>query len=309
MSDITILVPFFNEEKNLKILYSEIVKSIKSFNFKFELLFVDDGSTDNSLTVIKNLSKNKINKKIIVRCISLSRNFGKEASIQIGLQKAQCNKYLILLDSDLQHPPSYIKSFIKKMSDPKIDIVVGIRKSYDQGIFRKVTSKIFYKIISILSEIKLEEGSTDYSMISKKVINSINKLNHGGFYYKALLSYVGFNKTYVYFDAPKRIHGSSTFGVSGLIDKAVFSIIQYSKFPIKFTFYLGVILLILSIIFFATILIMKFMYNIYISNPIILLNINFIFISIILIFLGLIGLYILNLRDQISSKQNGIINE
>ena len=78
------------------------------------------------------------------------------------------------------------------------------------------------------------------------------------------------------FDAPKRIHGSSTFGISGLIDKAVFSIIQYSRFPIKFTFYLGVILLILSIIFFVMILIMKFVYNIYISNPIILLNINFI---------------------------------
>ena len=107
------------------------------------------------------------------------------------------------MDSDLQHPPVYLKSFIKKISDPKIDIVIGIRKSYDQGIFRKITSKIFYKIISMFSEIKLEEGSTDYSMISKKVINSINKYNHGVFYYKALLSYVGFNKTYVCLMLPK----------------------------------------------------------------------------------------------------------
>ena len=309
MSDITILVPFLNEEKNLELLYSEISKSIKKFNFIFEVLFVDDGSTDHSCLIIKKLINNNKNKKIKIKYINLSRNFGKEACIQIGLQNAKCKKYLILLDSDLQHPPKYIGDFLKKISEPNVDIVVGIRKTYDQGIFRKVTSKIFYKIISKFSEINLEEGSTDFSIISKKVIMAINKYNHGAFYYKALLSFVGFKRTYVYFDAPKRIYGTSRFGLSGLIDKAVFSIIQYSKFPIKFMFYLGVILLFLSIISFVMLIIMKFSNGIYISNPIILLNINFIFISIILMFLGLIGLYVLNLRDQISSKQSAIINE
>ena len=161
---ISVVVPTYNEEGNITTLFSEIKKSLGQT--KFEIIYVDDGSTDNSLEVVKELSR--INKE--VKYITFSRNFGHQAALRAGLEKSKGGA-VISMDADLQHPPELLPELIEKWKKEGYEVVYTVRKDTNETSFSKrFTSSLFYKILNFLSGLKLEEGAADFRLLDRKSV-------------------------------------------------------------------------------------------------------------------------------------------
>ncbi len=165
---ISIIVPVYNEEKNIPVFYNQTREVVKTLPYSFEYIFVNDGSSDNSSNVIEKLSSGNSH----VRHVEFSRNFGKEVATTAGIHHAQGHASLII-DADLQHPVALIPHFIKKWEDGA-EIVIGTRKnSKSDHVFKRVGSSVFYKIMSIISETDIVSGTTDYRLLDRCVMDEV----------------------------------------------------------------------------------------------------------------------------------------
>ena len=289
MIGISIVVPVFNEEENLPELYSELEKILKKLNKSYEIIFVDDGSTDNSFKVLNEIKKKDRNVKII----KLRRNFGKSTALSIGLKKAQ-GEIIITLDADLQDNPNEIPKFLKKI-DEGYDLVVGWRFKRKDPITKKLPSKIFNWLTSILTGIKIHDFNCCFKAFRKEVAKNIKIYGELHRYIPVLAFWRGYRIAEVKVDHRPRKYGKSKYGVmrlvSGFLDLiTVKFLITYAKRPLHFFGSIGIISFILGFLAGIYLLYLKFVNNYNIGDrPLLILTVLMIILGMQFISIGLLG--------------------
>jgi polyisoprenyl-phosphate glycosyltransferase len=239
MELISIVVPVYNEESNLNLLYERICKSL--INFKIEIIFVNDGSTDNSYNIIIELLKN--DEKI--KLINFSRNFGHEAATTAGVENCM-GDCAIIIDADLQDPPEIIPEMIKLWKNGN-EVVYGIRDSRDgETILKKITSNLFYKFIDKFSDTKIPKNTGDFRLIDKKVIEEFKKLKEKNRFFRGLISWTGYKQTGIRFKREKRNSGITKYNYWKLIKLAIDSITSFSIKPLAIITVTGFIVSLIS---------------------------------------------------------------
>jgi len=306
MSKISIIIPVFNEEKNIQPLYVELSSTISKLdNYDFEIIFINDGSTDQSLMELQKIEKQ--NQKIKV--IDFSRNFGKEMATTAGINHCQGDA-CIMLDSDLQHPAEKISEFLKKWEQGG-EVIIGIRKSNKgEGLIKKIGSYFFYKIINKISTTKIIPNATDFRLLDRIVIDEFNRMTERNRMTRGLIDWLGFKREFVEFDANPRINGKASYSTWKLFRLAFDSIVSLSFFPLKLAGYLGVIITVLSGILGLFMFITNYVTeSLNFTGSAILAVIILFLIGIVLICLGFIALYIANIHAEVGNRPIYIIRK
>ena len=236
MPKLTIIIPVYNEEGNIHALLSELESVLKSTQkIEYEILFVDDGSTDETLPVI--MSHCIDNPKIIY--ISLSRNFGKDNALIAGIKHARFDA-AITIDADLQHPPALIPEFIKWWRQG-YDVVYTHRKQENKhtSFANNLRSQLFYKAINAFSDMPMEDGISDFKLIDRKVINVINKLQEDKPFLRGIIKWVGFKQKAIEYAPSERHSGTTKYTFGNLVKLATQGLTSFSTKPLTFAIYLG----------------------------------------------------------------------
>lgn len=241
---ISIVLPCFNEEGNLLKLHERLSAVISLSEYDFELLFVDDGSTDNTRRVLADLCRKDSKMKVI----ELSRNFGHQAAICAGIDHANGNA-LIMLDADLQHPPELITEMMKKWQEG-YDIVYTVRNDpKGASKFKTGTAKLFYKLINALSNTYIPENSADFRLMDEKVVAEFRKLKESDKFLRGLVSWVGFRQHCIRYDADPRYAGRSGYSLLKMIKFAFDGITSFTAFPLHVSTILGIFVSLFSFLY------------------------------------------------------------
>ena len=303
----SIIVPVYNEEKTIELFYQKAINLLlnhKINNNSFELIFVDDGSTDRTWSLLNKLVEHNKN----VHGIKFSRNFGKEAAIFAGLQKAQ-GYCAVIMDCDLQHPPELIIEMLESYKEG-YQIIRCVKKRRGQESFiRKICNKLFFTFFNLLDSDQLNiVNVSDFQLLDRKVINYILKFQETALFFRGISSYVGFRVKDIEFDVPERIAGESKWSYKTLFDYALTNMTTFSSKPLQIVTFNGILLLVLAIILTIRTL---YVYFIDAAAPgITTVIILLLFIgSILMISLGIIGFYIGKIFDEVKHRPRYIIDE
>ncbi|KPJ56638.1 hypothetical protein AMJ49_04440 [Parcubacteria bacterium DG_74_2] len=306
---ISVVVPVYNEEENIPLIYSELIKALHNLeeDYDYEIIFVNDGSNDNSDKVIQDLTN--YNPK--VKYIEFSRNFGKEIATSAGIHNAAGNA-AIIADADLQHPPRFIPEFLDKW-EKGADIVVGIRKNNRKGLIKRMGAFWFYKIMNRIGETYIIPNATDYRLLDRKVIEEFNRFTERNRITRGLLDWLGFKRDFVYFNVAKRNSGKAGYSYFKLTKLALSTFITHSLFFLKLAGYLGIIITPLSGFMGLFILIEKYVLNdpfglAFTGTAMLAVMIIFL-VGIILICLGLVALYIGNIQNEVANRPMYVIRK
>ena len=250
MEKISIVVPAYNEEESIPYFYEEINKEFKELKQELELIFVDDGSKDKTLDVIKGLTKDKR-----VKYISFSRNFGKEAAMWAGLN-ASTGDYVTIMDSDLQDPPSLLKEMIRLIKEEGYDIV-GTRRVTRKGepVIRSFFARMFYKIINKMSKVEMVDGARDFRLMTRQVVNSVLSLKEYNRYSKGLFSFVGFKTKWLEYENIQRVAGETKWSFWKLLLYAIDGIVAFTTIPLTIAIAIGFIFCLIAFIMIIVVII------------------------------------------------------
>ena len=285
---ISIIVPFFNEEESLPIFLDAIYKvDDQATNYNFEIIFIDDGSTDNGLNFLKKIAKN--NKNIII--LELSKNFGKEAALTAGIDIAN-GSAIIPIDVDLQDPPNLINDMIKKW-ESGFDIVLAKRNNrLNENLLKRLSASFFYKIYTLFVGDSKNSNVGDFRLIDRKVIDNIKSLKEKNRYMKGLLSWPGFSTSEITYTRNKRKAGKTKFTFLKLLNLGFEGITSFSILPLKFFTFIGFTGIVLSVLFAIIILLQKLLYDNFIEGYAFLILLILFFGSLQLFGIGILGEYI-----------------
>lgn len=231
---VSLIIPVHNETGNLEWHHSKIVEFLKTNDISAELIYIDDGSTDDSLQVIQKLASKDSN----TQYISLSRNFGKEAATSAGIKQSS-GDVVVMIDADGQHPIELIKQFLDEWRNG-FDVVIGVRTySYKESMVKRAGSKLYNVVTSSLSDTDTPSNSTDFRLIDRRVADEFNALTEHNRITRGLIDWLGFKRTYVEFESPPRHSGKATYGFSKLVVLALHSFTSQSTKPLQLTGLLG----------------------------------------------------------------------
>ncbi len=255
MDLLSIVVPCFNEEESVGIFLKEIQKVLSNYNF--EIIYVNDGSSDNTLKEIKNLANENTN----VKYISFSRNFGKESAIYAGLKNAS-GDLICVMDVDLQHPPDLLPEMIETISHEDYDVVAARRISRKgESKIKSFFSHLFYKLFNKISKMNLEEGATDYRVMTRQVVDSVLQLPEYNRFSKGLFQWVGFNIKWIAYENIERVAGETTWSFWGLFKYSIEGIVAFTTLPLSISTLLGVIFSIIAFIYMLFIIAKNLLYS------------------------------------------------
>lgn len=242
---LSVVVPCYNEEENIKLYYEELSKTIEKMkNLTFEIIFVNDGSRDKTLEEIKKLVRDDER----VRYISFSRNFGKEAAMYAGLEASK-GDYVTVMDVDLQDPPCLLEEMYRSIKEEGYDCVAARSVSRNGYSFlRKLFTGWFYKLISKLSKTEMVAGARDFRLMKRKMVDAIISLKEYHRYSKGLFSFVGFDTKWIEYENQKRIAGTSKFNFFKLFVYAMEGIVGFSTVPLLISAFIGIFFCMISFI-------------------------------------------------------------
>jgi len=306
---ISILVPAYNEEDVIELFYNETVKVIDKIDkklYSFELLFINDGSNDNTLGILQKLRKNDIR----VCYIDLSRNFGKEIALTAGLDNIKkISDAVIIMDADLQHPPILIPKLIKSWELGNKDVYARRKDRGGESFLKKSFSNLYYKIINSLSEVEIQNDIGDFRLLDKKVIAAFLKLRETQRYNKGLFTWVGFKKSFVDYEVANRQGGETKWSFSKLFNLAVEGITSSTTKPLKIASIFGIIVSGFAFIWLIKVFIKTLFYGEEIQGyPSLMITVLFLG-GIQLLSLGLIGEYIGRIFKETKNRPLYFLNE
>ena len=248
---LSLICPCYNEEEVISFFITSLDKILKNINLSYEVIIINDGSTDNSLNILKKLQNNYSNIKII----NLSRNFGKEAALTAGLDKASGDA-IIPIDVDFQDPPNLIPKLVSKWQEG-FDVVLAKRKDRTNDHFLKsFSAKYFYKFHNKISDLEIPDNVGDFRLISKRVLEALKQLPENQRFMKGIFAWVGYKTTTVEYKREKREAGTSNFNGWKLWNFAIDGITSFSTLPLRVWTYLGFIISFLSFIY-GTVIVIK----------------------------------------------------
>jgi len=313
IDSISIVIPSYNESQNINEIYRRTSEVIKRLNVKkYELIFVENGSKDNSLELLKKI--NSENKS--VKVISLSRNFGYQSAIAVGLKYSE-NDYVCVMDGDLQDPPEIISKFVDKIKEG-YDVVYGIRSKRKTSFLNKIFYNLFYAIYSKLSEIDVPKKGGDYCLMSKKVVKNLNSLKEKNLFMRGLRSWVGFKQTGIEYERDVRYAGKTNFSFFGATALALDGFVSFSLIPLRFILVTGTVISFLSFSFFLFLFSAKILHifgifdfpslelpkGLTFTNSILTLSLGLVMFT-----LGIIGEYVGRIYFEVKDRPNYVINE
>ena len=300
---ISIIIPVYNEAELIDTNAHIIHDILDKHNIKHELVFVNDGSTDNTWAKIVRVAKEMGS----MRGICLSRNFGKEAAMCAGLSSA-LGDACVIMDADLQHPPEFIPQMVDIWQHNDIDIVEGIKSSRGkESIFAKAFAKIFYGTLEKVSGIDLDMAS-DFKLLDRKAVEAWKTLGERNTFFRGMSTWVGFKKEVIYFDVPPRLQGQTKWSFKLLLSLAINAITAFSSAPLQIVTIMGVAFLIGSVI-----LGVQTLYNFIVGTAVSGFTTTILLLLItgsgIMISLGIIGTYIAKIYDEVKHRPRYIISE
>ena len=253
MKKISIIVPCYNEEQAIPYFYEEISKVAKKMKNDFEFIFVNDGSKDKTIEIVKDYAK----KDERVKFINFSRNFGKEAAMYAGLELSS-GDYVAIMDADLQDPPSLLPEMVNILEDENSDYdSVGTRRVTRKGEppIRSFFARQFYKIINKMSKIEMVDGARDYRLMKRQVVDSILELKEYNRYSKGLCEFVGYNTKWLEFENVERVAGETKWSFWKLFLYAIEGIVAFSTVPLAIASVAGFLFCLISFIMILVIII------------------------------------------------------
>ena len=295
---LSVIIPCKNEEGNVEKLYKEFKDTLE--NIKYELIFIDDGSTDNTLKVLKEIYNND---KKCIKILSFSRNFKKEAAMLAGLHHST-GKYTCIVDGDLQQKPSYLLEMVDFLDNNNEydEVAMVVKNRNNENKIMSLCKKCFYKLIDKLCDIHFEENASDFRMFRENVKDAIISLNEVNRFSKGIFSFVGFNVKYLTYEVEKRNSGKSSFGFINSVKYALSGIIDFSTKPLKLSLLFGIIAITISLVY-----LLLNITNLEIENMIIVLLL--LFSGLQFIFISIIGAYISNIQSEVKNRPTYIIKE
>lgn len=294
-----VIIPTFNEEDNIEPLYKELSTTLK--DIKYNLIFIDDGSTDKSLSKLIKIYKKDTNR---IKIISFTRNFGKDAAIYAGLKEAH-GKYISIIDSDLQQHPKHILEMIEFLEKNEDYDEVAMVNSYSNDSFiQKKFKKTFYKLMTKLTHYNFEVGASDFRTIRNYVAKTLIDLKETNRFTKGLFAWTGFNVKFMKYTPDKRLYGKSKFNFRKQINYAIDGILNFSTSPMKIALYLGSTLSTCSFIYLIYLIIKTLVLGKDVPGFASLMSVILLLGGVILTMLGLIGEYVS--RIYMETKQRPI---
>ncbi|NVN94426.1 MAG: glycosyltransferase family 2 protein [Bacteroidetes bacterium] len=300
---ISFVIPLYNESEIFTELISRLRKLIDRITDPCEIIFIDDGSKDNTALLMQELAY--ADKKY--HCIFLSRNFGHQFAVSAGLEFAM-GEYIMVLDGDLQDPPELFFEFYKKLSEG-YDVVYGIRKKRKEGVLKRATYYLFYRILKSISAYSIPLDSGDFAMITKRVAKIIVKMPEQSRFLRGMRSWVGFKQIGIEYERDARGAGDSKYSFRQLLKLGSDGVFNFSTFPIKFFTILGVCCMMSSVIYFLYTLYRKMFYNdVPVGFPA-LLFVIILFGGIQLLSIGVIGEYVQRIFSQVKNRPLYLISK
>lgn len=285
---VTILVPAYNEQDVLNMLYERLVNIMNSnFKYDFELLFINDGSKDKTLDIIRNLREK--DKRICY--VNLSRNYGKETAMMAGFDycKGDC---VIILDADLQDPPELIPEMLKYWEEGYDDVYAKRRSRKGESFLKKFTSKMYYKMLQSVTNIEIQKDTGDFRLLDRRCIEALKQLRESQRYTKGLFSWIGYKKKEILFDRDPRAAGKTKWNYRKLVGLSIDGLTSFTTAPLRMSAILGIIISLVGFLYMMVIIIKTLVYGIdvpgYSSTMVVILFLG----GIQLIFLGIIGEYL-----------------
>jgi dolichol-phosphate mannosyltransferase len=304
--DLSIAIPIFNEADNLKALYSRLDAVLSGMRLEYEIIFIEDGSVDDSLEIIKNLASNDAH----VKYIAFSRNFGHQIAIYAGMEHAK-GAAVVTMDGDLQDPPELIVDLYKQYSDEKFDIVYAKRmKRKGMSLLKRICYKVFYRVLAKITAVDIPLDVGDFRIVNKKVVRLLKRMSEQEKFLRGQIAWMGFKSGYLEYEREAREHGDPGYTYQKLITLAIDGITSFSTFPLKVASITGFIVSFLSFVAAARALYIK----LFTDNPppqgftslvIIILFLG----GIQLITIGIIGEYLSRMNNNIKNRPTYIVEE
>ena len=305
MKKITILVPAYNEEESLNALYERISKIMNEMsNYEFELLFVNDGSRDNTLKIIKELRQ----KDERICYVDFSRNFGKEIAMIAGLDYAT-GDCVIIMDADLQDPPELVPKMVELWEQGYDDVYAKRKSRAGETWLKKFTSKMYYKVLQSLTKVEIQKDTGDFRLLDRRCVNALKKMRESGRCSKSMFSWIGYNKKEIMYDRNPRFAGQTKWNYKKLIDLAIDGITSFTTSPLRISTYISIPTFLALIVYFIYVIVKCIRLNVAIQayQAIILLILFFAGIQIILI--GIMGEYLGRIFNESKNRPLYLVNE
>ena len=305
MKKISIVVPSYNEEEAIPYFYEEINKISKDMKNDFEFIFVNDGSKDKTIDVVKNLSKQ--DKR--VKYINFSRNFGKEAAMYAGLELAT-GDYITIMDADLQDPPALLPEMVRLIEEENYDCV-GTRRVTRKGEppIRSFFARMFYKLINKMSKVEMVDGARDFRLMTRQMVDSILELKEYNRYSKGLFSFVGYNTKWLEYENIERVAGETKWSFWKLFIYAIEGIVAFTTTPLTIAAIMGLLFCLVAFIMIIVIIVKTLCFGDPVSGWPSLACIIFFVSGIQLFCLGIIGEYLAKIYLETKKRPIYIIKE
>ena len=305
MKKITIIIPAYNEEESLPFLYERLEKLINSIeNYEFEILFVNDGSKDNTLNLIKEYRE----KDSRISYVDFSRNFGKETAMIAGLDYAKGDA-IIFMDADLQDPPELIPEMIKCWEEGYDDVYAQRKSRAGESFLKKFTSKMYYRVLQMLTPVPIQKDTGDFRLLDRRCVNALKKLRETDRNSKSMFSWIGYKKKAVMYDRDARVAGKTKWNYKKLVNLAIDGITSFTTSPLRISTYIAIPTFLALLVYFIYVIIKCIRLNVAIQafQAIILLVLFFSGVQILLF--GIIGEYLGRIFNASKNRPLYLVNE
>ena len=295
---ISIVIPIYNEEKNLPVLHERLSSVFSKYNYELEIIFVYDCGTDNSLQIIKDLSS----KDERVKYLEFSRNFGHQIAITAGIENSEGDA-VIIMDGDLQDPPELLPTLIDKYKEG-FEVVYAKRKTREGvSVFKKLSYKLFYRLLRLLSPIDIPLDTGDFRIIDKKIVEVLRNMPEREKFVRGQIAWMGFNQTFIEYDRDKRLSGEPGYTFSKLLKLAMDGIFSFSNMPLRIATIVGSAVSFISFLFIIWVIFQRFHNPNYDIQGWYSLMVSVLFIGgVQLISIGLIGEYISRMNSNTKGR-------
>ena len=305
MKKISVIVPAYNEEESLPLLYDRMKKLMENMsNYEFEILFVNDGSKDKTIEIIKEM-RSQDNR---ICYVDFSRNFGKEIAMIAGLDYAT-GDCVIFMDADLQDPPELIPELVKYWEEGYDDVYAKRRSRKGETWLKKFTSKMYYKVLQHLTRVEIQKDTGDFRLLDRRCVNALKKLRESQRNTKSMFSWIGYKKKEVLYDRDPRIAGSTKWNYIKLVDLAIDGITSFTTSPLRLSTFIAIPTFMLLGVYFIYVIAKCFVIHEVIQafQAIILLILFFSGIQILLF--GIVGEYLGRIFNETKNRPLYLVNE
>lgn len=304
MKTVTILIPCYNEQASLPLLYEKLSELGSDGHYSWEFLFINDGSRDNTLKCLKELAE----KDKRVRYISLSRNFGKENAMLAGFDFAS-GDCMVIMDADLQHPPTLIPKMLQFWEEGFEDVYARRKDRDTDSWLRRRLSNQYYRLLQKVSNVDILQNVGDFRLLDRKCINALKSLRETERYTKGMYCWIGFRKTELEFEVAERAAGVSSFSYRKLVRLAINGFTSYTTAPLKISTYIGIIVSLLSFVLMLVFLIKALLYGDPVQGFPTLITVILFLGGVQLLSLGIIGEYLGKVFNETKHRPAYLISE